>query len=187
MRYVRAFIFLFLSVLAAIGLGVGIVAAAGVRTSATLTAAGIGSAHFGQLKAVAIAEITDELSGPTGRQISSGCGPRYSEVEWGDLAAEFRLGVFSGYRYLDAGLANGYTTLKRIESFPVTPRLFTVGGITLGSTFGQVRAVFGKLKPVGTNRNEARNGLIFYDDTETFPDPSSSHITEMKIGTCGDY
>ncbi len=34
---------------------------------------------------------------------NTGCGPRYSEEEWDEFVAEFRSGIFSGYRYLKGG------------------------------------------------------------------------------------
>lgn len=173
-----------LATLVVIGVGVGIVAAIGMAPPLyVLGANGIGKAQFGEPKATAVQQLVDLLGRPTASQASSGCGPRYSEVEWGDLAAEFRFGFFSGYRYLDGGLLGDYG----LKSLPVTPRLGTAHEVTLGSTLGQVRTVFGPLRVVGTNRSEASDGLIFYDDAQTFPDPSGSLIVEIKIGTCGDY
>lgn len=184
---VRALAVVAVAVLVSVGVSIAALAAADDAASATLTGGGIAGATFGQPKGLAVAAITALLGQPTAEQESSGCGPRYSEVEWGDLAAEFRLGRFSGYRYLDGGLLGDHGSIARLESLPVAPRLFTRGGITLGSTLGEVRAAFGALRTVGTNRSEASDGLVFYDDAEIFPDPPSARIVEMKIGTCGDY
>lgn len=163
-------------------------ASGGGGPTAVLTSQGIGPAHFGEPKTLVVRQLTHLLGPPVTSVVSAGCGPRYSEVEWGDdLAVEFRLGVFSGYRYLDGGLLRNYTSNAQIESLPVAPRLFVAGGVTLGSTLGEVRSAFGPLRLVGTNRNQSSSGFIFYDDAESFPDPSSSHIIEIKIGTCGDY
>lgn len=143
-----------------------------VAVSLVLGAHGIGSVHFGTPKAQAVAALTRALGRPSAREVSSGCGPRYSEVFWGDLEAEFRLGVFSGYRYLDRGQL---------------PPMATARGITIGSTLAQVRAAYGRLDVVGTDRWRSTSGLIFYDDAMRDPVPPSSRIIEIKIGTCGDY
>jgi hypothetical protein len=131
---------------------------------------GVGKAHFGLTKPAAVAALTQLFGPPTSRGRNPGCGPRYTEVVWRGLAAEFRFGVFSGYRYRSP-----------------RPKLTTSTGISLGSTLAQVRAAYGKLAFVGTDRWRARNGLIFYDDAMHDPEPPSSRIVEIKIGTCGDF
>lgn len=143
-----------------------------VAVSLVLGAHGIGPVHFGTPKAEAVAALTRALGRPSMREVSPGCGARYTEVYWGDLEAEFRLGVFSGYRYLDRGQL---------------PPLATAKGITIGSTLAQVRAAYGRLRVVGTDRWRSADGLIFYDDAMRDPIPPSSRIIEIKIGTCGDY
>jgi hypothetical protein len=146
------------------------VAALLATVAVTLGPHGVGRAHFGLTKPAAVAALTQLFGPPTGRGPNPGCAPRYTEVVWGGLAAEFRLGVFSGYRYRSP-----------------TPRLATSTGITLGSTLAQVRAAYGKLAVSGAARWRARNGLVFYDDSMHDPDPPSSRIVEIKIGTCGDF
>jgi hypothetical protein len=131
---------------------------------------GVGKAHFGLPKPAAVAALTQLFGPPTTRGPNPGCGPRYSEVVWRGLAAEFRFDVFSGYRYRSA-----------------RPKLATAAGISLGSTLAQVRAAHGKLGFVGTDRWRAPNGLVFYDDAMHDPEPPSSRIVEIKIGTCGDF
>jgi hypothetical protein len=140
--------------------------------SLVLGAHGIGPVRFGTPKPQAVAALSRVLGRPTSRTTSPGCGARYTEVFWGDLEAEFRLGTFSGYRYLDRG---------------ELPPLATAKGITIGSTLAQVRAAYGRLGVVGTDRWRAPNGLVFYDDAMRDPIPPSSRIIEIKIGTCGDY
>ena len=146
------------------------VAALLVAVTATLGPHGIGNAHFGQSKPATVAALTRLFGPPTSRGPNPGCGPRYSEVVWHGLAAEFRFDVFSGYRYRSS-----------------TPTVATSTGISLGSTLAQVRAAYGKLAFVGTDRWRARNGLVFYDDAMHDPEPPTSRIVEIKVGTCGDF
>ena len=147
---------------------------------------GIGGVQFGIPKALAVSELSRVLGQqPSARFVNNGCGPRYSEAVWGHLYVEFRLGRFTGYRYLESGWAANRAGKKPVAS--TSPLLATSKGITLGSTLGQVRAAYGRLDLVGTDRWQARNGLIFYDNAERQPPPASSRIIEIKIGTCGDY
>jgi len=131
---------------------------------------GVGRTHFGLTKAMTVAALTQLFGPPTSRGPNTGCRPRYTEVVWGGLSAEFRSNVFSGYRYRSA-----------------KPKLATAAGISLGNTLAQVRAAYGKLGFVGTDRWRAPNGLVFYDDAMRDPEPPSSRIVEIKIGTCGDF
>jgi len=146
------------------------VAALLAAVAVTLGPHGIGKAHFGLAKPAAVASLTQVLGPPTSRGPNPGCGPRYTEVAWRGLTAEFRFDIFSGYRYRSR-----------------TPKLATATGISLGSTLAQVRAAYGKLAVVGTDRWRAPNGLVFYDDAQHDPEPPSSRIVEIKIGTCGDF
>jgi hypothetical protein len=187
MPAVRRFLLVAGAAVAAAACGVGIVATTAPAPLPFLDAEGIGAVHFGEQTAIVVRELYELLGRPSAAQPSSGCGPRYAEVEWGDLAAEFRLGVLSGYRYLDGGLLGDDGSVARLEALRVAPRLTTATGITLGSTLGQARAAFGRLTVVGTNRSEAEDGFVFYDDARAFPDPASSRIVEIKIATCGDY
>jgi hypothetical protein len=146
---------------------------------------GIGSVRFGISEAQAVSELSRVLGKPSARFVSSGCGPRYTEAAWGHLYVEFRLGRFVGYRYIENGWPATRFGEKPIAS--ARPLLATSRGITLGSTLGQVRAASGRLELVGTDRWQARDGLIFYDNAKRQPPPASSRIIEIKIGTCGDY
>lgn len=150
---------------------------------------GIGKAHFGQAKAATVAELSAMFGPPDGRGVNTGCSRRYTEVEWGDLAVEFRSNVFSGYRYMKGGYPIT-TPGSPHEAHPpkeMTPRLATAAGISLGNTLAQVRAAYGKLAFAGTDRWRAPDGLVFYDDAMHDPEPPSSRIVEIKIGTCGDF
>jgi hypothetical protein len=90
--------------LLAVGLGVGTLAALGsTKATASLGPDGIGKVRFGLTKIEAVAALSALFGDPSGRGINTGCAPRYTEVEWGDLVAEFRLHTFSGYRYIDGG------------------------------------------------------------------------------------
>jgi hypothetical protein len=169
----------------------GVFACALVSASAATTArpliepTGIGSVHFGIAKAQAVSELSRLLGKPSARFVNSGCGPRYTETAWRHLYVEFRLGRFNGYRYIENGWPADRFGKKPAVS--TRPLIATSKGITLGSTLGQVRAAYGRLDLVGTDRWQASNGLIFYDNAERQPPPASSRIIEIKIGTCGDY
>jgi hypothetical protein len=86
------------SLLMTIGLAMGAAASppgdSGVGAR-LLSPEGIGVARFGQAKARVVAALTAVLGKPALQGPNTGCGPRYNEVEWGELVAEFRLGTFS--------------------------------------------------------------------------------------------
>jgi hypothetical protein len=175
------------ALLIAVCVGAGaLTALAGTKRTADLRGDGIGTVRFGLSKAKAVAELSDLFGAPTWRGISTGCGARYTEVEWDDFAAEFRLNVFSGYRYA--------TRLPQLLGAPrgslstVRPRLATAKGITVGSTLAQLHVVYGKLHWTGPDKRHASSGLFFVDDGTRSPDPPSSRIIEIKTtSTCGDY
>ncbi len=149
---------------------------------------GVGKAHFGLTKPTAVAELSAMFGTPDARGVNTGCSSRYTEVEWGDLTAEFRSNIFSGYRYMKGGYPIT-TPGSPHEAHPpkgATPDLATAKGISLGSTLAQVRAAYGRLAFVGTDRWRA-DGLVFYDDAQRDPEPASSRIVEIKTGTCGDF
>jgi len=148
---------------------------------------GIGHLQFGETKAKAVAGLSASLGAPSGRGANTGCSSRYTEVAWGDLIVEFRLGVFSGFRYMIGGFP--ITTPGSPPPGPkvVSPRLATAARITLGSTLAQARAAYGRLQRVGADMWRSSNGLVFVDGAKRDPVPPSSRIVEIKIGTCGDF
>jgi hypothetical protein len=164
-----------------------LVGAASAARIATLRPDGIGGVHFGLAKNIAVAELTTLFGPPTARGSNSGCGHRYTEVDWGDLAAEFRSNVFSGYRYLVGGYDFSQRGTRRSTSKAAAPRLATSTGVSLGSTLAELRAAYASLSFVGTDRWRSKNGLVFYDDAEHDPEPATSRLLEIKIGTCGDF
>jgi hypothetical protein len=117
---------------------------------------GIGAVRFGLPKVKAVADLRARFGTPTAQGVNTGCGPRFTEVEWGDLAAEFRSGTFSGYRYITGGLPLT-THSKALKT--VSPKLATTKGISLGSTVGQLRAAYKVLHLVGAARWQVSNGL----------------------------
>jgi hypothetical protein len=130
--------------------------AAGARdgraSTAILGPSGIGLVRFGLPKVQAVADFTILFGRPVARGVNTGCGSRYSEVVWGDLAVEFRANGFCGYRYIVGGYP--ITTRGSPPARPpttITPRLATGTGITLGSTLAEVRAADRPLKRVGAD------------------------------------
>jgi hypothetical protein len=82
-------------------LALGPVAAAQpVRSGRAVTSAralgprGPGPVHFGTPKAKAVRDLVSLFGEPSSSGINTGCGPRYSEAEWGEVVAEFRSGSF---------------------------------------------------------------------------------------------
>jgi hypothetical protein len=160
-----------------------------VQVLRALGAHGIGTARFGTTKAKAVAGLSDLLGRPTWQGVNSGCGPRYTEVEWGELVAEFRLGSFSGYRYMKGGwpLTTPGSPRQPLPSGDAGLALATAKGISLGSTLGQVRLAYGELHFAGVDKWRAANGIIFVVDALRDPEPPSSKVVEIKLGTCGDF
>jgi hypothetical protein len=175
---------------------VAFVAAALVATAAAasathgplLQAHGVGAARFGMRKGETVARLRVLFGAPSARGVNTGCGARYTEVGWGDFVAEFRLGRFSGYRFVKGGypLTTPGSPSRAFAPVGVSPSLATAAGISLGSTLSQLRAVY-RLRRVAPDAWRSRNGLIFVDDAKRDPVPSTSRIVEIKIGTCGDF
>ena len=152
-----------------------------------LGADAIGTVRFGLPKATAVAELSDLFGRPSARFVNSGCGPRYTEVAWGELYAEFRSGEFSGYRYL----RNGWPPKTYAHRSPppkvVSPRIATAEGITLGSTLAQVRAAYRPLQRVAADGWRSSSKLVFVDDALRDPVSPTSRIIEIKTTTCGAF
>jgi hypothetical protein len=148
----------------------------------------VGTVRFGMRKGEAVARLRVLFGAPSARGVNTGCGARYTEVEWGDFVAEFRLGVFSGYRFVRGGYPLTTAGSPRDASPPagVSPALATARGITLGSTLAELRALY-RLRRAGANLWRAPNGLLFVDDAKRDPVPPASRIVEIKTGTCGDF
>jgi hypothetical protein len=160
-----------------------------VAPAQVLGPGGVGAVRFGAPKAKAVADLNGVFGKPSSRGANTGCGPRYSEVEWGELVAEFRLGTFSGYRYLEGGwpLTTPGSPPRPIPSQLRGPHLATAREVSLGSTLGQVRSAYGDLRFVGVDKWQAANGLVFVVDASRDPEPPSSQVIEIKFGTCGDF
>ncbi len=152
-----------------------------------LSAHDVGGVPFRTAKQLAVRELSRLLGRPSRRFVSDGCGPNFTEVEWGHLYAEFRQDRFSGFRYLrGTRLASG--AISDSGTSPLQPRLTASKRVTLGSTLREVRKRYGKLTPVGTDRWQNRDRLTFYVSFATSqPPPPNSRITEIKYGTCGDW
>ncbi len=180
------------SLLITIGLAIGAATSppgdSGLR-SRLLSSEGIGVARFGQAKAQVVEALTALLGKPAWKGPNTGCGPRYNEVEWGELVAEFRLGSFSGYRYVKGGwpLTTPGSPSGPSSSQSHGPYLATAKGISLGSTLGEVKSAYGKLSFIGVDKWQPANGIVFVVNAEHEPEPASSRVTEIKFGTCGDF
>lgn len=178
------------SLLITISLATGVAAPPSGLTSVAgraLSPEGIGAVRFGLAKDKAVASLTAMLGKPTWQGVNTGCSPRYTEVEWGELVAEFRLGTFSGYRYMKGGWPLTTPGSPRLSSQPKGPYLATAKGISLGSTLGEVRAAYGKLSFIGVDKWRPANGMVFVVDAEHEPEPPSSQVIEIKYQTCGDF
>jgi hypothetical protein len=164
---------------------------AAARWSSTLPelqADGVGSARLGMSKAQAVASLSRTLGKPTAEGISRACGPRFTEVAWHDLIAEFRAGKFTGYRFVDGGWPLWTSPSLHVvaPTAPPSPALRTARGITLGSTLGRLRAAYGTLKLSGAIQWTASNGLSFIESSNVVnPRSAADKIAEIHVGTCG--
>ncbi len=153
-----------------------------------LNPTGIGTVRFGLRKRRAVTSLRALLGTPTWHGENTGCGPRFTEVEWGDLVAEFRAKTFTGSRYAEGGYPLPTPGTRRVPSrMKPYPRLATSKGITLGSTFAELRQRYGELRVAGASEWRAANGLIFIDNAKRDPSPPSSRIIEIKVDTCGAF
>ena len=148
---------------------------------------GIAGVDFGLPRAKAVSELTRLLGRPSQVMVNSGCGPRFTEVGWGHLYVEFRDGKLAGFRYMETTWLPQRRPPKPTPPSLVEPKLATSNGISLGSTLGELRAAYGRLDLVGTDRWQTPDGLTFYDGAQRDPPAASSRIIEIKYGTCGDF
>jgi hypothetical protein len=152
-----------------------------------LTLTGIGTIHFGQSKARVISTLTARFGAPSGKGFNTACGKRYSEVVWDALAVEFRRGIFSGYRYVLGGYP--LTTPGSPPPGPkatTRPPLRTARGITLGSPIAAVRSAYPNLRVVGVQKWMEPQGFTFLGRASS-ASQSQNAVTEIKLGTCGDF
>lgn len=153
-----------------------------------LRADAVGPARLGISKAQAVASLSLTLGKPTAEGVSRACGPRFTEVAWHDLIAEFRAGKFTGYRFVAGGWPLWTSRSSHVvapTSHP-SPALRTARGITLGSTLGQLRAAYGKLKLSGAIQWTASDGLSFIESSNVVnPRSAADRIAEIHVGTCG--
>jgi hypothetical protein len=157
----------------------------------TLRRHGVGPVDFGTCKEEATAELTRLLGPPSGSGVNKGCGPTFTDVNWGELAVEFHHDVFSGYRDINRPQGNlglgpadpaGYKTF-----YPVRPAAKTAAGIALGDSLGRVQAAYPSLVLAGADRWLSR-GLSFVDNSLTrSPAPPQARIIEIRFGACGSY
>ncbi len=150
-----------------------------VRHSVELAGNGLGVVNFGSSLGSVTKAVSAKLGPPTGHP-SAGCVGGYSQVAWHNLIAQFRHGRFTGYRYWTLN-ASG----KPLEpGATVSPRLKTAKGITLGSTFAQLKDLY-KLTQTGTDFWKAPNGIVFALNSPTYPSPPGAPIYEIKtFGVC---
>ena len=184
-----------IAVVLLVTVGVGLAAlpafgGADTRGAATLGADGIGKVRFGLSQAQAVGELTSLLGAPSARGINAGCRPRYTEVEWNDLVAEFRLGTFSGYRYVRGGWPLDTPGGSPLHKLPVPKsrirNLATARGISIGSTLAQARSAYGTLRQTGAEEWQTAGGITLADNANIGKVPAT-RIYEIKVGTCGDF
>ena len=153
-------------------------ASAETKTPVLLTGNGLGVVRFGSSVGSVTRAVSAKLGPPTGHP-DAGCVGGYTEVAWRDLIVQFRHGRFTGYRYW----ANSSGSPAPSPS-TISPRLQTATGISLGSTFAQVRRLY-RLTQTGTDFWKAANGIVFALDSRTYPSPPSSLVYEIKTdGVC---
>jgi hypothetical protein len=181
-----------LLLLPAVSLGLPGPASANKPASALLdlTSKGVGPARFGSSRQTVIAALRSSLGPPNATGINTGCGKNLTEVAWHDLIAEFRNGRFSGYRFMRGGwpLTTPGSPHDHVSGTAPRPPLGTAAGITLGSTFAELRSAYTHLRRTATLRWTAPNGLTFSESYAVAnPTSPSNPIVEIQTKTCGDF
>lgn len=148
------------------------------RSPIQLTGKGLGVVDFGSSVRTVTKAVSAVLGPPTGRP-NAGCLGVYRQLAWHSLIVQFRHGRFTGYRYgNDSGLGSPLP-----PGSSVSPKLETARGITIGSTFGELKGTY-RLTQTGTDFWMS-NGIVFALLTATYPSPPSSPIYEIKsYGVC---
>ena len=172
--------------------GVGASVAHGSAVAARtmrLNPTGIGPVRFGLPKTRAVTSLRALFGTPTWRGENTGCGPRFTEVEWGDLVAEFRAKIFTSLRYVEGGyplLAVGAGQVpSRTTPFP---RLATAKGITLGSSLARLRQRYRKLRQSGSASWTAPGSLTFVLSSKyRNMYAGTDKLVEIKSNTCGAF
>ncbi len=148
----------------------------GARPSVVLAGDGLGVAHFGSPARSVTDAISARLGSPTGIP-AAGCVGGYTQVAWHDLIVQFRHGRFSGYRYWVNGSGSAST-------LAVSPKLVTARGISLGSTFAEVKRRY-RLTQTGTDFWKSHDGIVFALESQSHPSPPGSLVYEIKsYGVC---
>jgi hypothetical protein len=148
------------------------------KTPILLAGNGLGVVRFGSSVSSVTSAVSARLGPPTGRP-DAGCVGGYTEVAWHDLIAQFRHGRFTGYRYWVNSSGSPPPSAST-----VSPKLQTAKGISLGSTFAQVRRRY-RLTQTGTDFWKAANNIVFVLDSMAYPSPPSSPVYEIKTyGVC---
>jgi len=173
------------------GAGLGALSAPaghGTVGAGVLRANGIGTVRFGLSEARAVGELSALFGAPGARGVNAGCGPRYTEVEWNDLVAEFRLGTFSGYRYVRGGWRMlGAPPLHELPtSKSRLRRLGTAKGISIGSTLARARIAYGSLRQTAAEEWTTPDGITLAANANIGKMPPT-RIYELRVGTCGDF
>lgn len=156
----------------------------------TLETRGVGPVHFGTPKVEAVRRLQKLLGPPNAQGINTGCGPNYTEVTWEDFIAEFRLGRFSGYRYIIGGYPVQMKGSPRdhVSAAKPVPLMSTAAGITLGNDLAELRQHYRKLRQSGAASWTAPSGLTFVVSSEyRNMSAGTDKIVEIKIGICGAF
>lgn len=161
------------------------------KPMAILGARGVGPVRFGTPKGEAVRGLQKLLGAPNARGVNTGCGPRWTEVAWKDFIAEFRLGHFSGYRYILGGWPGTVDGSPRdhVSAAKPAPFLSTAAGITLGSDLAELRHRYRKLRQSGAISWTTPSGLTFAISGEhQNVYAGTNKIVEIKTwGTCGAF
>lgn len=148
------------------------------KTPVLLAGNGLGVARFGSSARSVTKAVSARLGPPSGHP-GSGCTGGYSGVAWLDLIVQFRHGRFTAYRNWVDGSGSPTPAASA-----VSPKLRTAKGITLGSTFAELKRTY-RLTQTGTDFWKAPNDVVFGLNSGTYPSPPSSSIDEIKSsGAC---